>query len=83
MRSFVKEYGVDDAVMIVSTAFSFPRDGKLNGQPIGTSLFSSRMRWYANMLLAEGGVWCDGYDSGPTWEDLARQQEAGRLSDEG
>lgn len=70
VRSFVSEYGVDDAVKIVNQAFAVPHCGNFKGAAIGTSLFSKGFRWYSNALLLEAGG-DDGNGPGTSWEDFA------------
>lgn len=53
VRSFVREYGVEDAKKIVRRMFEQPRCGKRKGQVIGTAIFSKKFRWLANQMLIE------------------------------
>lgn len=63
-RSFAKDYGVDNAVLIVSRLFSMPYGGKYKGVPIGAGIFYKRYRWLANRLFAEGASPNDGGSDG-------------------
>lgn len=54
VRSFVNDYGEDDALRIVDAVFNGNHNGYFRGQPIGLKVFSKGFRWMANELLLEG-----------------------------
>lgn len=53
IKSFAKEFGVEDGVRIVNRLFSEPYNGRANGKTVGASIFSKGFRWLANQLLLE------------------------------
>ena len=53
VRSFIKEYGLDDAKKIIDTMFGYVHNGRERGKVVGVSIFSTAWRWYANNLLTE------------------------------
>lgn len=53
VKSFVGEYGVDDALHVVDKLFSSPYNGAYRGETVGTSIFGKSRRWLAEKLLLE------------------------------
>ena len=52
IRTFIREYGKEDAIRILNRLFGF-YNGVWKGQAVGFSIFYSKMRWLANELLME------------------------------
>lgn len=55
VRSFVNEYGVDDAVKIIDRMFSPIHDGRDRGRNVGLDIFDRRLSYLANRYLSEVG----------------------------
>lgn len=55
VRSFIAEYGEDDAVAIVKRAFGPKYDGRYRQSVFGTNIFTKRYRWLATQMLMESG----------------------------
>ena len=53
VRSFVKEYGTEDARKIIGALFGVAHEGLWRGQPVGNAIFSKSHRWMADKLLME------------------------------
>ena len=81
VRSFVKDYGVDDARKVIAALFGVAHEGGWNGQPVGNMIFAKSHRWLADKLLIEAeraGIGAEdgnGHASGDSASELERIQD--------
>lgn len=53
VRSFVDDYGVEDACKVMFALFGVGHEGKWRGEAVGKSIFAKSHRWMAEKLLIE------------------------------
>lgn len=54
VRSFVAEFGPEDALTVVRNFFGPPYGGFWRGKALGSDIFTKRYRYVANRMLLEG-----------------------------
>lgn len=67
VRSFIDDFGADDAIKIIKALFGVAHEGRWHGEAVGKQVFAKSHRWMAEKLLIEaemsGTVVDDDFDA--------------------